>query len=54
MQHRDRTEFLGEVIKDGRRDKSKNTAAFNAKAKKRRDKARHDAKTRKINQRKKK
>lgn len=35
-----------------KRDKSQNTEEFNIKAKKRRAKAKHDAKGRKINQRK--
>lgn len=41
---------LTEVIKDGKRDKSKNTVEFNKKAKKRRAKEKHDAKARKKNQ----
>lgn len=36
------------------RDKRKNTVDFNKKWKKRREKAKHDAKARKINQRRKK
>ncbi len=36
-----------------KRDKSQNTPEFNRKANKRRDKAKHDAKARKANQKKK-
>jgi hypothetical protein len=38
------------VIKDGKRDKSLNTVAFNIKAKKRREKAKKDSVNRKKNQ----
>lgn len=45
---------IADVIVGGKRDKSLNTSDFNRKAKKRREKAKHDAKARRVNQRRKK